>query len=75
MGNKKLYTEAEAANYLGFTAEALRSSRYTKILAGVKPPIHCRIGTKSIRYLHDDLEKWVTENARRLEPKLENSDS
>jgi len=61
--DKKLYSTKEAAIYLGFSVATLKSSRSSKILAGVKPPKHSSIGTRSIRYHVDDLEDWIDENA------------
>ena len=60
---KLLYTEAEAAEFLGFSYSSLKTSRYTNILSGVKPPAHVRIGTKSIRYRYDALVAWAEDNA------------
>ncbi len=63
MTEKKLYTTAEAAHYLGFSAVALRTSRSTKILAGETAPAWRRVGKKSVRYHVDDLDAWIAGTA------------
>lgn len=60
---KILFTEEEAATLLGFSASSLKASRFTGKLAGVAPPSHRKIGTKSIRYHRKDLESWAELNA------------
>lgn len=55
----KLLTSKQAAEYLGYTEGALRSSRAKgKLLSGTKTPTFIKIGS-SIRYKQSDLDQWI----------------
>ncbi|MGO2146366.1 helix-turn-helix transcriptional regulator [Halomonas sp.] len=55
---KKLLTEREAAEYLGYRPASLRQSRCMGILAGAKPPKSTKLG-RGIRYDIADLDAWI----------------
>ena len=58
---KALYSPKEAAECLGCTPQALRSSRVKDgKLSGVTPPKHTKIGAKTVRYKITDLDKWIS---------------
>ena len=57
---KALLTTKEAAEYIGYSEQALNTSRCgDKLLGGIEPPKHTKIGSKTIRYKPSDLEAWV----------------
>jgi len=57
---KALLTEKEAAKYLGYSSQALRTSRGVgKKLGGIEPPKHISIGSRTIRYRLIDLDQWI----------------
>ncbi len=58
---KTLFTEKEAAEYIGYSIHSLRKSRQTNMLAGIAPPAFTRIGTRTIRYKKHDLDQWVAD--------------
>lgn len=53
-----LLSSNNAANFLGYSDNTLRNSRYTGTLAGVTAPTHIKLG-KSVRYSIDDLNEWL----------------
>lgn len=55
-----LMNEAEAAQYLGVSAPALRSWR-----AAGTGPVFLRVGPKRIKYRLDDLERYLADSAVR----------
>lgn len=58
--NKALLTTREAAEYIGYSHQALRTSRMDgKTLGGREPPKHVRIGKMSVRYKLTDLDAWI----------------
>jgi len=56
---KALLTTEDAAEYIGYSEQTLRSSRVSGSLSGLNPPPHVKIGKKSIRYKLTDLDKWI----------------
>lgn len=62
ISNKRLFTEKEAAEYLGMSRSYLRQDRMNGTLKNRTPgPNFCRFG-KMIRYAIEDLDKWINEN-------------
>ena len=53
-----LLSSNNAANFLDYSDNTLRNSRYTGTLAGVKAPPHIKLG-KSVRYSINDLNNWL----------------
>jgi hypothetical protein len=53
-----LLSSNNAANFLGYSDNTLRNSRYTGTLAGVDAPPHIKLG-KSVRYSIEDLNHWL----------------
>lgn len=59
---KALLTTREAAEYLGYGEQALRTSRMEGgRLGGIDPPKHTNVGEKTVRYKRTDLDKWIEE--------------
>ena len=57
---KALLTTKEAAEYIGYGEQALNTSRMKgKMLGGIEPPKHVKIGNKTVRYKPSDLDAWV----------------
>ena len=56
-----IYNTRDAAKYLTISKDILHHSRKSGILLGRTAPAHIALGTRSIRYRIDDLEKWVGE--------------
>ncbi len=57
---KRSYRESEAAEYIGMSRSFLRQARMTGPLPGRAPgPRYIRIGSRSIRYLVEDLDNWL----------------
>jgi len=71
---KRSLTEKEAANYIGLAPQSLREARcYGPREGHFPPPPHVKLG-RCIRFLKDDLDKWLEKN--RVEPEeLPNSKS
>jgi predicted DNA-binding transcriptional regulator AlpA len=58
--SKRAYTEAEAAAYLGVSRSFLRQDRMNGHRDGrLQGPPWVRLGRRSIRYLHEDLDAWL----------------
>ena len=58
---KRCLTEKEAAHYIGMSIAFLRKDRCEgKIGNRTIGPKHLKIG-KSVRYLKDDLDRWLEE--------------
>jgi predicted DNA-binding transcriptional regulator AlpA len=55
-----LLSSNNAANFLGYSDNTLRNSRYTGTLASVSAPPHIKLG-KSVRYSIEDLNDWLTQ--------------
>jgi hypothetical protein len=53
-----LLSSNNAANFLGYSDNTLRNSRYTGTLAGVNAPPHIKLGT-SVRYEMESLNGWL----------------
>lgn len=63
MTNKILLTEAEAAEYIGFSRSYLRCSRCTGVIPGKLPaPPYIKCGNRAIRYRLADLEVWLNKH-------------
>ncbi|MFI8751261.1 helix-turn-helix transcriptional regulator [Vreelandella lionensis] len=60
---KKLLTEREAAEYLGYRPASLRQSRFMGALAGAKPPKHIKLN-RAVRYNIADLDAWIERVAK-----------
>lgn len=60
--NKRLFTEQEAAQYLGISRSYLRQDRMNGTFKNRTPgPNFCRFGTM-IRYTQEDLNQWIEDN-------------
>jgi predicted DNA-binding transcriptional regulator AlpA len=58
---KELLTTKAAAEYLGYGAQALSTSRMSGgTLGGIDPPKHVKVGTKTVRYKKSDLDEWIS---------------
>jgi excisionase family DNA binding protein len=58
--NKRALTEAEAAEYISVGRSTLRKARMTGALEGrLEMPPFVKFG-RSVRYLIDDLDAWLT---------------
>lgn len=55
---RKLLTEREAAEYLGYRPATFRQSRCMGVLAGTKPPKHTKLG-RAVRYDIAELDHWA----------------
>ncbi|MCO7248062.1 helix-turn-helix domain-containing protein [Halomonas sp. Mc5H-6] len=62
---RKLLTEREAAEYLGYRPASLRQSRFMGTLAGAKPPKHTKLG-RGVRYDIADLNAWIEQVAKEV---------
>jgi predicted DNA-binding transcriptional regulator AlpA len=59
---KRLFTEQEAADYLGMSRSYLRQDRMNGTLENRTPgPNFCRFGTM-IRYTKENLDEWIKNN-------------
>lgn len=59
---KRLFTEAEAARYLGMSRSYLRQDRMNGRFKNRTPgPEYCRFGSM-IRYTKKELDKWIDDN-------------
>jgi len=57
---KALLTTREAAEYIGYSEDALNASRSgKKELGGIEPPIHTKVGDRTVRYKLTDLDAWI----------------
>jgi predicted DNA-binding transcriptional regulator AlpA len=57
---KELLTTREAAEYIGYGAQALSTSRMEGgTIGGISPPKHVKVGTKTVRYRKSDLDEWI----------------
>lgn len=66
MTKHPLFTEAEAAEYIGMSVAFLRVARSKGILGSrTPPPPHLQLG-RHVRYDPVDLERWLSE--RRVDP-------
>ena len=61
---KQSLTTREAAQYIGFSVDAMKKSRIQGSLCGERPPKFVRIGKKTIRYLINDLDEWLNQRDR-----------
>jgi predicted DNA-binding transcriptional regulator AlpA len=64
-----LLSSNNAANFLGYSGNTLRNSRYTGTLASVNAPPHIKLG-KSVRYSIEDLNDWLTQFNRLTNTKI-----
>ena len=60
-----LYSTIASGAYLGFQATAMRNSRHTGRLAGVKAPVYIKMGTV-VRYRGKTLKAWRDQFSERL---------
>ena len=68
--NQRAFTEAQAAEYLSISRSLLRQSRMNGFREGrLSGPPFIRLGSRSIRYLKEDLDQWL-ESFPREEPKM-----
>lgn len=59
---KRLFTEQEAAEYLGMSRSYLRQDRMNGRFKKRTPgPDYCRFGSM-IRYVKEDLDKWIEDS-------------
>lgn len=57
---KRVFTEAEAAIYIGMSRSFLRQGRMNGELKNRTPsPQWITVGSRSIRYLKEDLDAWI----------------
>ena len=57
---KALLTTKEAAEYIGYSEQALNTSRVNeKTLGGITPPRHMKVGNRTVRYKLTDLDAWI----------------
>lgn len=54
-----LLNTADAAAYLGYSADYLKASRKSGKLSGVDAPEFIRIGPRAIRYKREALDNWI----------------
>lgn len=60
MQNQRALTEAQAANYLSVSRSLLRQSRMNGKREGrLSGPEWIKLGSRSIRYLKEDLDAWL----------------
>ena len=60
--DKKVFKEAEAANYICMSRSFLSQDRAYGTLANRTPgPTYIKIG-RSVRYLKDDLDSWLEQH-------------
>jgi excisionase family DNA binding protein len=72
--NKRGFTEKEAAEYVGFSPSTLRQGRMTGARDGrIKTPPYVRNG-RSIRYLREDLDRWLEENRVQYSANTQNNE-
>jgi predicted DNA-binding transcriptional regulator AlpA len=62
---KRGLTESEAAVYLGLSRSTLRQARMSGSRARIPPPPFVRLG-RTIRYLKDDLDRWLDQHRAQL---------
>ncbi|OGV29237.1 MAG: hypothetical protein A3E88_07820 [Legionellales bacterium RIFCSPHIGHO2_12_FULL_35_11] len=66
--DKKVFKEAEAANYICMSRSFLSQDRMNGVLAKRTPgPQYIKIG-RSIRYLRDDLDSWLDQHRNKTKP-------
>jgi len=59
---KKCFTEKEASTYIGMSRSFLRQARMTGPLQKkIPPPEFIKLGNRTIRYLRDDLDQWLSQ--------------
>lgn len=58
---ENLLNTDDAANYLGVASTTLRRSRWSGTLCGVIAPRFIKLGTKTVRYERDVLNKWLAD--------------
>ena len=59
---KALFSTKEAANYLGYSSGAIRTSRKTGFLADFEAPPHIKLGKSiksHVRYEKSALDEWI----------------
>lgn len=68
MEQQRALTEIQAAEYLSVSRSLLRQSRMNGEREGrLSGPAFIKLGSRSIRYLREDLDKWL-ESFPRIEP-------
>lgn len=55
---KEALNNTDAAKYIGYKPGTLRQSRYSKELAGVKPPVNFYRGRGAMYHVHI-LDEWL----------------
>ena len=62
MNDKLIYTEKEAAQYIGMSKYFLQRDRSCGVTSGRTPgPAFIKMG-RSVRYLKDDLDQWINQH-------------
>jgi predicted DNA-binding transcriptional regulator AlpA len=57
---KRSFSEQEASQYIGLSRSFLRQARMNGALKGsIPPPKFIRLGSRTIRYLKEDLDAWL----------------
>ena len=70
---KRGFTEEEAAFYIGVSRSFLRQSRMDGVRENRVPgPRYIKIGTRMIRYLHEDLDTWL-DQYRQADGEIQNA--
>ena len=66
--SKRVFKEAEAANYICMSRSFLSQDRMNGVLVNRTPgPKFIRIG-RSVRYLKDDLDAWLDQHRDKTKP-------
>lgn len=64
---KRSFTEKEASTYIGMSRSFLRQARMTGPLQKkIPPPQFIKLGTRSIRYLREDLDQWLAQFSKHI---------
>lgn len=65
---KRAFSEKEASTYIGMSRSFLRKGRMNgELESSIPPPPHIRMGSRTIRYLREDLDAWLEQFKRKTE--------
>lgn len=69
---RRVFREVEAAAYIGMSRSFLKKGRYSGPVDGqIPPPPFILIGKRTVRYLKEDLDHWLTQFPKMLSTHLE----